>query len=138
MVQQRNLASVVVILSVLFISAPSSESEDPPTTTLHVTSVKSEEAKDWCTDGKCSATRYTVEGYADSVDYVLDCVQVMATEPSPHFVTVCSHVHANSDYAVKILSDAVSFLDEAGSSGTEPSHALYQIVSEKERTKRKQ
>jgi len=36
--------------------------QDTAKATFHVTSVRSEEAKDWCTTGKCSATRRTVEG----------------------------------------------------------------------------
>ena len=39
-----------------------SSGRDTREASLHVTSVRSEDAKDWCTTGKCSAKRFTVEG----------------------------------------------------------------------------
>lgn len=47
---------------------------------FHVTSVAQGDAADFCTTGQCSATRFTVEGYAagengTTVEYILDCVE---------------------------------------------------------------
>jgi hypothetical protein len=53
---------VVTVLLPLLLNAPSF-GQDAEQTTFHVTSVRSEEAKDWCETGKCSATRIIVEGY---------------------------------------------------------------------------
>ena len=111
--------------------------------TLHVTSVRKEEAKDWCTTGKCNATRHTVEGYINakddpsSVEYVLECVEVMATEPTPHYTIVCDHVHAHTDYLVKVGATFVAFEHEKASSGTTTTFAAYGIKSEKEVAKQK-
>ena len=111
--------------------------------TFHVTAVRSEEAHDWCTDGGCSATRYTVEGYSDVkgdsslVEYVLDCVQVMVAKPSPHFTIVCAQVHAHNDYDATLFSSAISFSPTKAQAPGEPMLAIYQIVSEKEVSKQK-
>jgi hypothetical protein len=112
--------------------------EDTEKATFHVTSVQSGEAKDWCEAGKCSATRITVAGYSESVEYVLECVEVISGEPTPHLTVVCDHVHANNDYVARIYAGYIGFAEPQKSSETEPAHSLYTIVSEKERTKHKQ
>ncbi len=81
---------------------------------LHVTSVKQEEAPDWCTTGKCSATRYTVEAYrpakspSEVIRYLLECVEVITT-PEGKVTLSCARVAADGDYEVKILADAIFF-----------------------------
>ena len=53
---------------------------------LHVTSVKQEEAKDWCGTGECLENRYTVEAYrpakspGEVIRYVLECAEVVSTK----------------------------------------------------------
>jgi hypothetical protein len=136
MMKRMKFILIPMIFSALVISLESL-GEDTEKAMFHVTSVQSGEAKDWCTTGKCSATKITVEGYTNSVEYVLECVQTIANEPSPHVTVVCDHVHANSDYVVRIGADYIGFGEPQKSSETEPFHSLYQIVSEKERTKHK-
>ena len=105
-----------------------------------MTSVRSSDAKDWCTTGKCSATRFTVEGYIHgknepvSVEYVLECVEVLANEPSPHLTIVCVRVHANNDYSVILGADTVAFEPEkeGASKADAPAISAYSIVSERE------
>jgi hypothetical protein len=99
--------------------------------------VRSEEATDYCTTGECSAKRITVVGNTESVEYVLDCVEVVAHKPSLHYTPVCSHVHANEEYAVKIMDTAISFGGDEPTQSNEPIHFAYNIVSEKEMPKRK-
>lgn len=92
--------------------------------------------------GKCSATRFTVEGYIEakadaSVEYVLQCVETLANDPSPHYTVLCDRVHANSDYSVLIGPDYISFHGEQPLPQKEPYRSAYGIVSEKEVTKHK-
>lgn len=109
---------------------------------FHVTSVRTEDATDWCTTGNCSATRLIVEGYikdedqSTSVEYVLHCVEVLASNPSPHFTIVCSHVHAHNDYLVKVFDKAIAFDSQEKPTKDGPTIAAYDIVSEKEVTAR--
>ena len=103
---------------------------------FHVASVESSNAPDRCPTERCTATKITVEGYTQakdgsvSVEYVLDCAELIMDEPSPHQAVVCDHVHANSGYLVKIGSNYISFSDD--DPRFEPLHAAYRIVSEKE------
>ena len=141
-------AFILALLFGLLLGAPSFAQEITKAT-LHVTSVQSGEAKDWCETGKCSASRYTVEGYVTSkdgltsVEYVLECVEVMAQEPSPHYTVVCDHVHAHEDYLVRVLPTAIAFEHEKEASKgnesptTAPISSAYHIASEKEVAKQK-
>ncbi|SRR5260370_23819287 len=112
---------------------------------FHVTSVQSAEAKDYCTSGECTATRFTVEGYVNLksnsgvTEYVLDCVEVVTTKSPIHQTSVCAHVHASNDYDAKVYSQSVDFfIAEKESSSTDaPMKWLYSIKSEKEVTKQK-
>ena len=142
-----------LILTVLFglLLGGRSHAQELPKAILHVTSVRSGEAANiWCTTGNCSATKLTVEGYvnakngATSVEYVLECVEVMALDPTPHDTIVCDHVHANKDYVVNILPRAVGFVSETEAqkvgqitSGRNVSPRTYDIKSEKEVAKPK-
>jgi hypothetical protein len=106
---------------------------------LHVTSVEQGDASDYCTSGKCSATRFTVEGYTQDKDtaiqYVLDCVEIIANEPNPHVTARCARVHSHSDYVVKLGNDYIAFGD-GQSSQSEPIALAYRIKSEKEARKK--
>jgi hypothetical protein len=113
---------------------------------FHVTSVRSEDATDWCQTGECSATRFTIEGYSDVkqdghlTEYVLKCVEVTVIDPSPHKTFVCAHLHANNDYDALLVRESISFYPfgkpmPAGS--LDQALSLYSIASEKEMAKPK-
>lgn len=104
---------------------------------FHVTAVRSEEAHDWCTTGECGATRITVEGYSNTTEYVLDCVEVIAQKPSPHYADYCDHVHAHNDYEAKLWADSIGFKPIKPQTAGEAPVSLYHIVSEKEMSKKK-
>jgi hypothetical protein len=103
---------------------------------FHVTSVEQGEATDYCTTDKCYATRFTVEGYTQnkdaSIQYVLDCVEIIASEPTPHISVRCVRVHSHNDYMVKVGADFVIFGDAPASQTSEPFLSGYRIKSEKE------
>jgi hypothetical protein len=104
---------------------------------FHVTSVSQADANDWCTTRKCSATRITVEGYTQdkdaAVQYVLECVEIIANEPTPHQTTRCVKVHSHADYMVTLGADFVIFsTDPPDKQEKEPFLSGYQIKSEKE------
>jgi hypothetical protein len=77
----------------------------------------------------------SVEGYTQdkdaSVEYVLDCVEVIANEPTPHTTIRCARVHSHSDYMVKLGDDFIAF-GGGPSSQTEPLESAYRIKLEKE------
>jgi hypothetical protein len=109
-------------------------------TTLHVTSVYSEEAKDWCESGTCTAKRIRVEGYTgiegapSSIDYLIECVETRVVNPETHASHVsvaCPRVHAHVDYIVYVFDDGFSF-DLGGQQPSGGVVAIYDIVSEKE------
>ena len=138
----KSILAVPVLLGLL-LSEQSLGQEKGTPITFHVTAVRSEEARDWCTNAECSAIRYTVEGYSDVksdsslIEYVLDCVQVMVPKPSPHFTIVCAQVHAHNDYDATLWSNAISFSPPKPQSPDAPMAAAYQIVSEREVSKQK-
>ena len=125
----------LILASIFLVAFAGQVSGQDEKVTFHVTSVEQDEAKDYCTTGKCSATRFTVEGYTQdkdaSVQYVLDCVEVIANEPTPHISVQCARVHSHSDYMVKIGADFVAF-EDSPSSQHEPYASAYRIKSEKE------
>jgi hypothetical protein len=91
------LASIIILA---FAARAVSQQEQ---VTLHVTSVEQGEAPDYCTTGKCNATKVTVEGFTHDKDggvkYVLECVEVIASETNAKSVA-CFRVHAHADYRV--------------------------------------
>ncbi len=105
---------------------------------FHVTSVSQQDDPDSCPTGGCSATKFTVEGYADVqhdshlTKYVLKCSEILASTPSPHFAVTCGRVHANSDYAATRFADTINFEGGKPKPKDAPPEALYVIVSEKE------
>jgi len=105
--------------------------------TFHVTSVSQADAPDWCSAGKCSATRITVEGYTQDKDayvqYVLECVEVIASEPTPHKSIECVKVHSHMYYVVTVGADFIIFASNAPTKQEkEPFISGYRIKSEKE------
>lgn len=98
--------------------------------TFHVTAVRSEDAPKVCDD--CSATKITVEGYSDTIEYVLECTEVVASKPSPHFTVVCDRVHAGSDYDARMTVTSIWFGPDKPQSSDGPLAGHYDIVSEKE------
>ena len=101
---------------------------------FHVTAVRSGDAGgDWCTNGDCIATRFTVEGYSDIkgdshlTAYVLECVQPIPIKRSPDSVLVeCPRLHPNNDYE-SILKSGPTNESMCFGAGL-----CYTIVSEKE------
>jgi hypothetical protein len=122
----------LALASILLLTAQLSGQTDR--VSFHVTSVEQGEAPDYCTTGKCSATRFTVEGYTQDKDggvqYVLECVEVIASEPGQHSVT-CFRAHARAAYMVKISSQSVTF-GHNPSPQHDPVEVDYDIKSEKE------
>ena len=108
--------------------------------TFHVTSVRREEDSAFCDTGECSATKFTIEGYADDmyrgsrVAYVLTCDEIMAVKPTPHFTAICSKVHAHIDYDAWVFGNSIGFWPE-GKHHPPPGLMLYDIESEKEVSK---
>ena len=108
--------------------------------TFHVTGVRSfDGTKELCPTKNCSATTITVEGYANSVEYVLTCGEIVILEPGTsgeiHQKVVCAHVHAHTDYPANIFPDTVAFQSGPQSADTRVLVAVYHIVSERETRK---
>ena len=129
---------VPALTALLVFPAALGISQEQPKVTFHVTSVKQDDAKDHCTDGKCSATRVAVEGYTrnkdenTAVEYVLECIEVMPTEPKQRATVRCPRVHANTDYLAKIGADFVRFEDNPTSDDKEVYEGMYAIKREGE------
>lgn len=126
------LASVIILA---FTAQALSQQDEKAT--FHVASVSQADATDYCTTGKCSATRITVEGYTQdkdaAVQYVLDCVEVIASEPTPHTSIQCVKVHSHTDYVVTVGADFIIFASDAPTKQEkEPFISGYRIKSEKE------
>lgn len=90
----------VTFASIILLAFTAAVSQQDEKVTFHVTSVEQSDATDYCTTGKCSATRITVEGYTQDKDagvqYVLDCVEVIANEPTPHKSIQCVKEHSRT------------------------------------------
>ncbi len=130
------IASSLLPLSELLLG----QEQSPQKIIFHVTAVSSGEARDWCTTGKCSARRFTVEGYSNVkgdpnlTEYVLEGVEVIANDPKPHFTHQCVRLHANSDYKASLFDDSIAFSTTSSSGQFVPD---YNIVSEKEVNRQK-
>jgi len=127
----------IALLLVILATHALSQTDQGQAIAFHVTSVEQGEATDYCTTGKCSATRYTVGGYrvedGVTIEYVLDCVEVIANEPKPHMTSQCVHVHAHGEYPAKLLAEAIFFdTEKQNPSDSQPLLLAYQIRSEKE------
>jgi hypothetical protein len=121
------------------VSLASAATDEGTKAVLHVTSVKREDATDWCTTGKCSATRYTVEGYRGAkspnevIRYLLECVEVVSIEEAK-VTLACTRVQADEDYEVKILADAI-FFETTATSKDGPTQSGYAIKPQREEKK---
>lgn len=108
--------------------------------TFHVTSVRYEEDSTVCDTDVCIATKFTIEGYADSahtdnrIAYVLTCDEYLASKPTAHITISCGSVHANNDYDVTVFGSSISFWPEEKYTPP-PMRETYRIVSEKEVSK---
>jgi hypothetical protein len=91
----------LTLIFIVFALAGQLFGQDEAKVLFHVTSVEQGDAPDYCTTGKCSETRFTVEGYTQdrdaSIQYVLDCVETIAHEPTPHLTVQCARVHSHND-----------------------------------------
>jgi hypothetical protein len=133
-----DMKAITLLLAILA-AAASAQTDQGQAIVFHVTSVEQGEATDYCTTGKCSATRFTLGGYTVedtvTIEYVLDCVEVIANEPKPHMTAQCVHVHAHGEYPAKLYSESIFFDTEKSNStpsDSPPMLLCYQIRSEKE------
>jgi hypothetical protein len=110
--------------------------------TFHVTSVRYEaDTPDFCgTVDECSATKTTVEGYADGMQtgsrvmFVLTCDSLVALKPTPKVAVSCGSVHADNDYDAWVLDNSISFWPREKYTPP-PLRGSFGIVSEKEVSK---
>jgi hypothetical protein len=136
------LAPLVAIIflasaSVIALTQNNNDSEKSFKIKLHVTSVTRADDPTGCDPNECTATRFTVEGYAANLRagtrtaYVLTCDEYLAEKPTPHVTIACSKVHANYDYDARVIDDSISFWPEEKYTPP-PMRGVYSIVSEKE------
>lgn len=108
---------------------------------FHVTSVHRADDDSLCQSGECSATKFTVEGYANGthpgfrIEYVLTCDEYMVHKPNPHITISCGRVHANNDYEATVFTDSIAFIDSKPKAEGSPAEVDYDIKSEKEVSK---
>ena len=108
---------------------------------FHVISVVSSRDPEICneSDAQCSSTRLTVEGYADvwqnpiPIQYVLNCSEILASSPSPHYTGICVHLHAGITYPAEFNGENLSFWGGSWDPSSKPLQQLYGIVSEREK-----
>lgn len=105
---------------------------------FHVTSVSHHDDATVCQSGECSATKFTVEGYSDTlhvgkrVKYVLTCDEYWVQQPAPHFTITCGKVHADNSYDARLFADSIAFIDNRPKPQDSPLEANYDIESERE------
>jgi hypothetical protein len=109
---------------------------------FHVTSIKKDQPEDYCTTGTCSATRFTVEGYArvagdmHFTGYVLTCVEYIqfgADNKNPN--SYCARLRANGTFDAKLYADFINFADDEdrkSASARKGMMAAFEIKSERE------
>jgi hypothetical protein len=109
------------------------------TLVFHVTSVSQEDDTTYCQPTECSATKFTVEGYTDTlhvgkrINYVLTCDEI--TSLTRHIVVKCFRVHADNDYDATLLPDSIAFADSKPKPQTvanPPRDVAYDIQLERE------
>jgi hypothetical protein len=108
---------------------------------FHVTSVRYEaDPPDFCGTVECSATKITVEGYADGMQpdsrvmFVLTCDKLVSLKPAPKVAVSCGSVHANNDYDAWVFDNSISFWPREKYTPP-PLRGSFKIVSEKEVSK---
>lgn len=108
--------------------------------TFHVTSVRYEDESSDCDPSKCSAKKFTIEGYADGAHtgrrtaYVLTCDEYVVFKPTAHAAVTCGSVHADNDYDARVFGNSINFWPEEKYTPP-PLRGLYNIVSETEVSK---
>jgi hypothetical protein len=128
------LAPTFFAILALLLNPASAKADEGEKALLHVTSVRQEEAKDWCETGGCYATRFTVEGYRaarkpdEVVRYVLECIEVIQTEKGKTSLS-CVRVQADGEYDAKIFADSIVFQPLPPPDGT--LHGAYNIKSQR-------
>lgn len=109
------------------------------TLVFHVTSVSQEDDATYCQPTECSATKFTVEGYTDTlhagerIKYVLTCDEISTL--ARHIVVTCFRVHADNDYDATLLPDSIAFADskpKPQNVENPPRGVAYDIQSERE------
>jgi hypothetical protein len=112
---RRSIAGIFALFPVC-LAAQKTHITKPLEITLHVTSVSQEEDPSYCgTEPDCHANVFTVEGYADAADkasrteYVLGCAEIWEGKPTLHVAVSCGSIHANNDYAGRVLDNTISF-----------------------------
>ena len=134
--------ATVMLLGVPFCGRSLGQDHNTQKILFHVRAVRSEDARDICaTDAGCSARRFTVEGYSeangDTIDYVLECVEITAFKPSLHLMVACDRLHVHNDYAARVMADAIAFGEAKPPSSDGPGQSAYRILSEKEAAKKR-
>lgn len=109
------------------------------TLVFHVTSVSQEDDTTYCEPTECSATKFTIEGYTDTlhagkrIKYVLTCDEISTL--TRQLVATCFRVHADNDYDATLLPDSIAFADskpKPQNVKNPPREAAYDIQSERE------
>ena len=125
-----------ILASIVLLALAQQLSSQEEKVLFHVTSVEQGDATDYCTTGKCSATRFTVEGYTmpdkdTAVQYVLDCVETLMVEPNNSTSNmICARVHSHTDYTIKFVAEFIFF--DSYPSDRQGMRVAYRIKSEKE------
>jgi hypothetical protein len=139
--REINFIAATLTFGLFLFLGPTSVKSQGDKAVLHVTSVRKEEAKDWCDTGNCAATRFTVEGYRAAknpnqvIRYVLECIEVVNLETN-RISLDCARVQAGEDYDVKVWPDAIVLQPPpAPTEGT--AHGVYSIKSQREEEKDK-
>ena len=68
-----------------------------------------------------------MNGDSNLTEYVLECVEVIAQKPSPHFAVVCDRIHAHNEYVARLLADAIAFGEAKPQSSDGPTVSGYRI-----------
>ncbi len=135
-------AYAVLLGSLLLLTGLRAQDDDhskSQTLVFHVTSVSQEDDTTYCQPNECSATRFTVEGYTDTlhvgkrINYVLTCDEIFTL--ARNLVATCFRVHADNDYDATLLQDSIAFADskpKPQSVENPPREVAYDIQSERE------
>jgi hypothetical protein len=126
-------SKVPLLLCFLVLGA---SAQEPTRVLFHVISVRSADStRESCPNENCSATKLTVEGHANSVEYILTCDEILLFNPEPSAGVrqriICQHVHANAEYPAKVFAGYVIFQPVPHTSAPDLV-GTYSIVSEKE------
>jgi hypothetical protein len=107
----------------------------PRAVLFHVTSVQHADDNTACKMDKCSAIKYTVEGYVEAqqpgttTQYVISCDEYVYVRPRPHRNNICARFHAGKTYTAELESESISFPHSMLNKDFETD---YSIVAERE------